>query len=298
MVYKKKIVLIIQLLNITNYLQALEHNSLIIKTAAAVTAIAVGGISLKLHQYLSFQTDSKKLQANIAKVLEIESKDSFLEEFNLEKFDTKLIGSTKAKTQEESSRIEQDYLNIAKIQAETQQYLQKWSNKLSSTKNGTKNGTEELKQAENLIRENEIRISCFDTVKIYQESRRELPSIKILLESDNFKEIKPEEAGEEAVGKILIKYFKTVSPLLDCHSDIEKQNEEFKRYKKILKEIDLQTEPIQRCLADIEERINRNNKIIQAMARCPGLRDEPTQILKHKAAQLKLKLLEKALTSK
>ena len=152
MVYKKKIVLIIQLLNITNYLQALEYNSLIIKTAAAVAAIAVGGISLKLHQYLSFQADSKKLKANIAKVLDIESKDSFLEEFNLEKFDTKLIGSTKAKAQEESSRIDQDYLNISDIQAETKQYLQKWSNKLSSTKNRTA----ELKQAENLIRENEI----------------------------------------------------------------------------------------------------------------------------------------------
>ena len=169
MVYKKKIVLIIQLLNITNYLQASEHNSLIIKTAAAVTAIAVGGISLKLHQYLSFQTDSKKLQANIVKVLDIESKDSFLEEFNLEKFYTKLIGSTKAKAQEESSRIEQDYLNISDIQSETKQYLQKWSNKLSSTKNRT----EELKQAENLIRENEIRISCFDALKIYQESRKD-----------------------------------------------------------------------------------------------------------------------------
>ena len=294
MVYKKKIVLIIQLLNITNYLQASEHNSLIIKTAAAVTAIAVGGISLKLHQYLSFQTDSKKLQANIVKVLDIESKDSFLEEFNLEKFDTKLIGSTKAKAQEESSRIEQDYLNISDIQAETKQYLQKWSNKLSSTKNRT----EELKQAENLIRENEIRISCFDALKIYQESRKDLPSISLLLESDSFKEIKPEETTERIISIILSKYFKTVSPFLDCHSDLEKQNENLQRSVKLLTKIELQTKPIQEYLAKIEKRLTRNNKFIQVMARCPGLRDEPTRILKHEAAQLKLKLLEKALASK
>ena len=294
MVYQKKIVLIIQLLNITNYLQALENNSLIIKTAAAVTAIAVGGISLKLHQYLSFQTDSKKLQANIVKVLDIESKDSFLEEFNLEKFDTKLIGSTKAKAQEESSRIEQDYLNISDIQAETKQYLQKWSNKLSSTKNRT----EELKQAENLIRENEIRISCFDALKIYQESRKDLPSISLLLESDSFKEIKPEETTERIISIILSKYFKTISPLLDCHSDLEKQNENLQRSVKLLTKIELQTKPIQEYLAKIEKRLTRNNKFIQVMARCPGLRDEPTRILKHEAAQLKLKLLEKALASK
>ena len=298
MVYKKKIVLIIQLLNITNYLQALENNSLIIKTAAAVTAIAVGGISLKLHQYLSFQADSKKLQANIAKVLDIESKDSFLEEFNLEKFDTKLIGSTKAKAQEESSRIDQEYLNIAQIQAETQQYLQKWSNKLSSTKNGTKNRTKELQQAENLIRENEIRISCFDALKIYQESRKDLPTISLLLESDSFKEIKPEETTERIISIILSKYFKTVSPFLDCHSDLEKQNENLQRSVKLLTKIELQTKPIQEYLAKIEKRLTRNNKFIQVMARCPGLRDEPTRILNHKEAQLKLKLLEKALASK
>lgn len=294
MVYKKKIVLIIQLLNITNYLQASEHNSLIIKTAAAVAAIAVGGISLKLHQYLSFQTDSKKLKANIAKVLDIESKDSFLEEFNLEKFDTKLIGSTKAKAQEESSRMDQDYLNISDIQAETQQYLQKWSNKLSSTKNRTA----ELKQAENLIRENEIRISCFDALRIYQESRKDLPAIKILLESDNFKEIKPEETTERIISIILSKYFKTVSPFLDCHSDLEKQNENLQRSVKLLTKIELQTEPIQLCLAEIEKRLTRNNKFIQVMARCPGLRDEPTRRLEHEAAQLRLELLKKALTSK
>ena len=155
-----------------------------------------------------------------------------------------------------------------------------------------------LKQAENLIRENEIRISCFDALKIYQESRKDLPSISLLLESDSFKEIKPEETTERIISIILSKYFKTVSPFLDCHSDLEKQNENLQRSVKLLTKIELQTKPIQEYLAKIEKRLTRNNKFIQVMARCPGLRDEPTRILKHEAAQLKLKLLEKALASK